>query len=332
MEAIAEVRADRTRTRRLFTRPLDVLVLMGGPSTERAVSLVSGAAVADALAAAGHRVRRADIRPEDTTALDGLRPDVVFIAMHGAFGEDGQVQALCERRGLPYVGSSAQACALAMDKSASKYAYCGAGLHTAEWTVIEAAHDAATRRRLLDSIGTPCVLKPVDGGSSVDVHILREGGIPAEAVDDLLVKYGRFMIERFVAGRELTVGVLGDRALPVIEIRPKSAFYDYHAKYEADTTEYLFEHGLPDEAAARLQAAALAAHRALGCRDLSRTDFLLDAAGVPWVLETNAIPGFTSHSLLPKAAARVGIDFARLCEELLHMALQRAGSARLAAS
>lgn len=319
--------AETCRAGSIFPAPLDVLVLMGGPSSEREVSLLSGAAVADALAGLGHRVRRSDIGPSDAAALDGPdRPDVVFIALHGEFGEDGQVQRLCEDRGLAYVGSGPKASELGMDKAASKQFYRRAGLRTPDWRVIEEFDAPARRQGWLDEIGLPCVVKPLDGGSSVDVVIAPSAEQRDDALAGLLVKYGRAMVERFVKGREMTVGVLGDGigALPVIEIRPKRAFYNYQAKYFDDDTEYLFDHGLSGSTVAALQEAAVRAHDALGCRDLSRTDFLLDEAGVAWVLETNTIPGFTSHSLVPKAAAKAGLTFATLCERLCKMALERA--------
>jgi D-alanine-D-alanine ligase len=309
--------------RSIFDNPLNILVLMGGPSTERAVSLVSGKGVADALESCGHKVRRADISPADTSALDGEAPDVVFIAMHGQFGEDGGVQRLCEDRGLAYVGSPPEASELAMDKVAAKESYRRAGLGTPDWELVKAADDPVARQQLLASVGLPCACKPVNGGSSVDITLAKDAAQRDAAVEALLGKYGEALIERFVRGREFTVGVLGEQALPIIEIRPRRAFYDYTAKYDDDATEYVFEHGLNAVQTAAVQAAALAAHLALGCRDMSRSDFLMDGAGAVWILETNTIPGFTSHSLLPKAAGKIGIGFARLCEELVQMAITR---------
>jgi D-alanine-D-alanine ligase len=307
----------------IFDKALDILVLMGGPSTEREVSLVSGRAVADVLEACGHRVRRKDISPEDLSAFEGPRPDVVFIAMHGAFGEDGQVQRLCEQRGLPYVGSAPKASATAMDKAAAKAAYRSGGLNTPDWAVLTGGDTPARRKEALARIGLPCALKPVDGGSSVDVSLVTTATARKAAIELLLGKYGKALLEPLIRGRELTVGVLGEQALPPVEIRPKGDFYDYAAKYINDDTEYLFEYGLDAATVQRLQAAALGAHRVLGCRDLSRSDFILDGAGAAWLLETNTIPGFTSHSLLPKSAARIGIPMPRLCEMLVKMALDR---------
>ena len=303
--------------------PLDILVAAGGISAEREVSLQSGRAVAEALETRGHRVRLADINPLHTEPLDDPAIDVVFIAMHGAFGEDGGMQQCCRDRGLAYVGSGPHASELAMDKAASKQAFRKAGLDTPDWVVVEEFNDAARQRQLLRAPGLPCVLKPVDGGSSVDIVIAHTAAQRADALGDLLDKYARALVERYVDGREFTVSVLDEQALPVMEIRVRRGFYDYTAKYEDGATEYILDHGLDDQASQLLKSAALTAHRALGCRDLSRTDFRVDANDRIWVLETNTIPGFTSHSLLPKAAAAAGIAFADLCERLVGMALQR---------
>ncbi len=308
-------------------RPLDILVLMGGPSSERDVSLASGEAVATALAARGHRVRRGDIRPTDTSVLDGDRPDVVFIALHGEFGEDGQVQQLCEDRRLAYVGSGIHASELTMDKAATKQIYRQAKLATPEWGVVEEFDTPARARELADGVGLPCVLKPIGGGSSVDIAIVEDVEKRDAALGMLLDRYSRAMVERFVAGREFTVGVLGDRALPAVEIRPDRAFYDYYAKYEDDKTGYIFDHGLDVAMITALREAALTSHAALGCRDMSRTDMIVDADGKVWTIETNTIPGFTPHSLLPKAACQAGIPMEHLCEQLVGMALRRKGLA-----
>jgi len=312
----------------ILQRSLDVLVLMGGPSEEREISLLSGKAVAEALAQRGHRVRTADITPTDTSALEGDHPDVVFIAMHGEFGEDGQVQQLCEDRQLAYVGSSPRACERAMDKAAAKQVYRRIGLATPDWVVVEQYDKPDTVAELIGRIGLPCVVKPVLGGSSQDVFLCDTESARKAALDELLDKYTRALVEKRISGRELTVGVLGTRALPVIEIRTDRPFYDYQAKYLDDDTQYIFDHGLPDELVETLQDAAVSAHGALGCLDISRSDFVLDDDGVVWILETNIIPGLTSHSLLPKAAACEGLAFGKMCEMLVKMAMNRAASRR----
>jgi len=303
-------------------RSLDVTVLMGGPSDEREVSLMSGTAIADALEKVGHKVTRADICPQDTSALDRPGIDVVFIALHGDFGESGQVQELCEQRGLRYVGSPPRAGELAMDKAAAKQIFKQSGLITPDWMILEEFHEPEMRKIWLAELPVPVVVKPVAGGSSIDVTIADDEASRDEAIEELLDKNGRVMIERFVPGREFTVGILGDRALPVLEIVPSRQFYDYVAKYADDSgTEYVFDHGLDEELTERLQREALTAHDSLGCRDLSRVDFVLDEEGLPEVLEVNTIPGFTSHSLVPKAARRAGISFEQLVDGLVAMAL-----------
>jgi D-alanine-D-alanine ligase len=305
--------------------PLNVTVLMGGPSSERDVSLMSGEAVATALEQAGHTVWREDIAPLNTTALDREGIDVFFIALHGDFGESGDVQQLCEQRHLRYIGSGPRSSKLAMDKAASKQIFKTAGLATPDWMVIEQFHKPAMVREWLPQLPPPVVCKPVNGGSSVDVTIALDETQRDEAIDELLDIYGRAMLERFVPGREMTVGVLGDHlALPVLEVQPDGAFYDYRAKYSDEaTTRYRFDTGLDEALREQLKQQALEAHRSLGCRDLSRVDFILDENDIPWVLEVNTIPGFTSHSLLPKAAAEIGIDFVTLVDSIVAMAMQR---------
>lgn len=296
---------------------LSILVLAGGPSAEREISLMGGKAVAEALERAGHRVTYADIRPEDLSALDTPGIDVVFPVLHGAWGEDGQVQSILEARGLAYVGSGPKASALAMDKAATKAAFRAAGLPTPDWDVWSGAGKVWPGR-------LPVVVKPVDSGSSVDLTIARDADTLRTAATGVIAKHGRCLVEQFVGGRELTVGVLDGAALPPIEIVVHGReFYDYQAKYFDDATEYRVEPALPAGVRAELCRLALAAHGVLGCRDFSRVDFILPPAGGPTLLEVNTIPGFTSHSLLPKAAARTGLDFASLCDRLANLAAAR---------
>jgi D-alanine-D-alanine ligase len=303
---------------------LRVTVLMGGPSPERQVSIWSGQAVADALESAGHVVTRGEILPGKTEILDRGEIDVVFIAMHGNFGESGEVQQLCEERDLAYVGSGPTASRLAMDKAAAKQRFGRAGLETPDWIVIERFHSPEKTAAWLEELSLPAVVKPVDAGSSVDVYICRDPAQRSQALEEVIDSYGRALIERFVPGREVTVGILDRTPLPVIEIRPPGGFYDYRAKYSDEAgTRYVFDHGLDPDVIHALQRDAQAAHDALDCRDLSRVDFILDDDRVGHVLEINTIPGFTSHSLLPKAAAKVGIDLPQLCDRLIRMARRR---------
>ncbi|MDY6913830.1 MAG: D-alanine--D-alanine ligase [Planctomycetota bacterium] len=306
------------------TETLDVTVLMGGPGSEREVSILSGTAIADALERLGHNVGRADISPEDTSALDRDGIDVVFIALHGQFGETGEVQELCERRGLCYTGSGPQASRLAMDKAAAKEIFRDAGVPTPDWAVVEARDNASDCSVKLKALAGPVVVKPVSEGSSVDITIARDDAQRDAAIRRLLKDYGRAMVERFIPGRELTVSILGDDALPVLEVVPAREFYDYTAKYaDGAGTQYVFEHGLDESLVRAVQQAAGKAHRLLGCRDMSRVDFILDPAGAAHVLEVNTIPGFTSHSLLPMAALRASISFEQLIDRFVAMATRR---------
>ncbi|MBL7220810.1 MAG: D-alanine--D-alanine ligase [Phycisphaerae bacterium] len=305
-------------------RALDITVLMGGPSSEREISLLSGAAVAEALETAGHQVTRADISPQDVTALDREGMDVVFIALHGDFGESGEVQMLCERRGLRYTGSDERASRLGMDKAAAKQILKRGGLTTPDWMIVEEFHSADQVARWLEELPPPVVLKPVDGGSSVDITIAADPRQRDAVLEGLLDKYSRAMLERYLPGREFTVGIISNVALPVVEIVPDGEFYDYRAKYDDDAgTEYVLDHGLDEQTVRRMRGDAIKAHRILGCRDLSRVDFILDQDGVPNILEINTIPGFTSHSLIPKAAAAAGISFEKLVDGIAAMAMNR---------
>lgn len=304
--------------------PLNITVLMGGPSNERDISLLSGEAIASALERSGHGVTRADIAPVDTRALDAPGIDVVFIALHGDFGESGQVQQLCEDRRLQYIGSSPRASELAMDKAAAKQLFRRAGLTTPDWIVVEEYDPPSETAGRVAAMGLPVVLKPLNGGSSVDVTIAPDAATRDAALAELLDTYSRAMVEQFVAGRELTVSVLGGHVLPTLEIIPPGGFYDKRAKYTDCGTRYVFDHGLDDQTVRALQGAAMQAHLELNCRDLSRVDFILDRANVPAVLEINTIPGFTSHSLLPMAAAKAGISFERMVDGIAAMAAARA--------
>ncbi len=303
---------------------LDVTVLMGGPSAERDISMMSGEAIANGLARCGHKVTRSDITPNDTSALDRKGIDVVFIALHGDFGESGEVQQLCEDRGLRYTGSGPQASKVSLDKAATKQILKRAGLTTPDWMIIEEFHAPQRVADWLTELPPPVVIKPVNGGSSVDIIIARDDLRRDAAVDMLLDRYGRAMLERYVLGRELTVSILGDEVLPVLEIVPDGDFYDKYAKYDdAAGTQYIFDHGLSDDLCRQIRDDALRAHEVLQCRDMSRADFILGADGVPQVLEINTIPGFTTHSLLPMAAARVGICFDELVDRIAQMAADR---------
>ncbi|MCG3138178.1 MAG: D-alanine--D-alanine ligase [Phycisphaerae bacterium] len=320
-KSLTEAQALTMNTTPLHTskQVYDITVLLGGPSSEREVSIKSGTAVAAALERLGHRVYRADISPDNLKALT-IPADLVFIALHGTFGEDGQLQQILEERGIRYVGSSAAASRQAMNKVASKEQFIRLGVPTPGYEVVTRENI----NRIHNGWKLPVVIKPIDQGSSVDTCIVRDAFGFQSALQRVVHKYGSCLIEEYIRGRELTVGILGDLALPVCEIRTPREFYDYTAKYLVDTTEYLFDIDLPAELLEKVQQLSLQAFRAVDGRDFSRVDWMIDQRTLqPFALEVNTIPGFTDHSLLPKAAERVGISFDQLCQRIVEMALRR---------
>lgn len=298
-----------------------VLVLGGGPDSEREVSLQSSQGVADSLAKAGHQVRREVIDRIGVEELRALGGDVIFPVLHGPWGEGGPMQDVLARAGKPYVGCAAAAARLAMDKMGSKQAAARAGVPTLPAVVLNAKDDEPP-------LGIPCVVKPIHEGSSVGVHICTTRERWDKAMIAVAAARGQHplrvnMVEQAVVSpREVTVGVLDGQALPVIEIRSAVEFYDYEAKYNRDDTKYVVSPELPAGLTQTLQQRALAVAKAIGVRHLCRVDFLLDKAGDAWFLEINTMPGFTSHSLLPMAANAVGLDFAALTSKLVQMAVR----------
>lgn len=287
-----------------------VAVLKGGPGSERAVSLRSGAAVAQALRDAGLMVYELDVADMSFTVPVGV--EAVFPVLHGEFGEDGIAQRRLEELGLPYVGSRSWEMPRSFDKEISHALLAKADVPMPEWEMVLPGQSV--------SLSAPLVLKAPRQGSSIGLEIVRE----AAGIEEALVKVREFdpciLAERFVEGTECTVGFLGDEALPIVEIRPNSGTYDYEAKYERQDTCYVVPAAYPPEWADRIQALALRAYKVLGGRHLGRVDFRVTADGSPFVLEMNPIPGFTATSLLPKAAAACGIDFQTLCVRILAQA------------
>jgi D-alanine-D-alanine ligase len=300
---------------------MKVAVLRGGVGRERQVSLESGRCVAEALRAGGLDVIVSDIRPDDMEILGRADVDVFFLALHGEFGEDGQLQQVFEDRGLVYTGCGPKASRLAFDKMASKRLFQAGGVAVPPVVEFGPAVDPADLGRQLETLGDRFVVKPLRQGSSVGVYVIegsREAVVAAQKVRD---EFGDCMVESFIEGREVTVGILGQQPLPIIEIRSKTGWYDYHAKYLDDRTEYLFD-AIEDEAVrTRIAHAAMACFDALGCRDFARVDFIVDRDGTPYALEANTIPGFTTHSLLPKAAAKIGISMSELCVRIVRAAV-----------
>ena len=296
-----------------------VTVLRGGPSTEREVSLASGRAVAAAIRSLGHTVTEADIGPDNLAALD-VPTDIIFPVLHGRFGEDGQLQAIMEERGLCFVGCGSEASRVSMDKDAAKTRWRDAGLPTAPWRIVTADSLADTTSL---AVAPPCVVKPIAEGSSIGVSVCDSVASYEVAIARAVADFGRVIVEKRLRGPELTVGVLGAEPLPVIQVRPTTEFYDFHAKYQRNDTAYLLEPDIDRATYRTVQELAVKAFQVLGCRDCARIDFIVDEQTGPQLLEINTIPGFTDHSLLPKAAAHAGIRFDRLVEMLLEMAWAR---------
>ncbi len=322
---------------------MKVAVLMGGRSSEREISLRTGRGVAQSLRQLGHEVTAVDAgtgqlleagHEEEAAAQTALEhapasslvtatamraADVVFVALHGGEGENGTLQALLELAGKPYTGSGILASAMAMNKAVSKRLFEHEGIPTPEWQLAHAGTPAeAVEAGRLG--GFPLVVKPNAEGSTVGLTIVKDAtGLPAAIAQ--AARHGPdVLIERYIPGRELTVAVLGDEALPIVEIRPKSGFYDYESKYTAGKSEYEVPARLPDEVAARVQGLALMASRVLGCAGVSRVDFRLDPQNEPYCLEVNTIPGMTPTSLVPMAARARGMSYEQLVDRLLQLA------------
>ena len=293
-------------------------VLAGGSSSERQISLKSGNAVFNALKEAGFNVELVDVKEEDfASIIDVSAMEVAFIALHGAFGEDGIVQSELALRNIPYTGSGPGPSHAALDKLASKKLFTDHGLKVPDHLVVKAGGDVSG----LD-IPFPCVVKPRYEGSSIGLSIVPSPDRLAEALE-AAEPYGRdIIIEKFIAGRELTVGILDEAALPVVEIIPSGGVYDYGAKYHSGDTEYVVPARLDEDTTASARRIGLAAHKALGCEFFSRVDMRLSTEGEIFVLEVNTIPGLTERSLLPMAAKAEGIDFRELCVRMLRGAIK----------
>ena len=300
---------------------------MGGIGAERDVSIQSGTCVAEALGAAGYDVVTSDVRPDRLDILEDSSVDVFFPALHGEFGEDGKLQQILEDKGLVYAGSGPVASDLAFDKMAAKKAFVQAGVLTPAAVRFNCETDLAEESACGGFAGK-CVVKPIRQGSSVGVSIVSDVREAVETARRTAEEFGDCMIEEFIAGRELTVGILCDKALPIIEIRTKAGFYDYHAKYVDEETQFLFDTVAEPALVRQVQSTAMNCFVALGCRDFARVDFILGGDNRAYVLEVNTIPGFTTHSLLPKAAAKAGLSMADLCVRIVEAAIASAGKGR----
>lgn len=302
-----------------------VALLAGGKSNEREISLASGKGAREALEAAGFPVTMID--PADKNDLKKLIDedfDVAFLCMHGKFGEDGTIQGLLDVLSIPYTCSGVWSSALAMDKSKTKVFYERNNVPTPpSLTVFKG--DAVDVAEVVKKLGSNVVVKPATEGSAIGVFIVNGEEEIAGALKKAFEIDSEVLIERYIKGREFTVAVLGNKdavAFPVIEIVPKSDFYDFESKYAPGGSQHICPANIPDDLASRLKDAAVAAHVALSCSGTSRSDFLMEEDGTFWVLETNTIPGMTATSLLPDAASAAGMTFPELCTKLIEFALE----------
>jgi len=287
-------------------------VLMGGISAEREVSLRSGAAIYNALKGSGYNTVSIDVGSDICNVLGKGKIDTAFLALHGGYGEDGSIQGMLEVMGIPYTGSGVLASALAMDKEASKKVFLYHGIPVPPFEVLTREHRAKSIEFTL-----PWVIKPATEGSSVGVSIARDKGDLDKALEAAFSYGSRVIVEKYIEGQEIQIGILNGKVLGGVEVRPSLEFYNYEAKYTAGLTEYILPPEIAAETYERAKMTALSAHMALGCRGATRVDLRLDAEGEPYVLEVNTIPGMTETSLLPKIAGLAGFDFPGLIEEIL---------------
>ncbi len=299
-------------------------VLAGGISAERDVSLRSGKAVFNALNNKGYNVVFLDVQDNVCELIKDEKIEIAFLVLHGGWGEDGSIQGLLEVMKIPYTGSKVLASALAMDKEASKKMFIQHGLSVPQFVVIR--KDFFDKSDLIDiqdavNFSLPWVIKPATEGSSIGVDIVKE---PAKILDALRIAYNygdRAIVEKYIKGKEIQIGILGDKILGGVEVRPSLEFYSYEAKYTAGLTQYILPPMVDAETYERLKFAGLSAHQALGCAGASRVDLILDKNNNIFVLEVNTIPGMTETSLLPKIASMYGLDFTSLVEEILKIAI-----------
>ena len=299
--------------------PKKIAVLMGGPGSERDVSMATGRGVAKALRSLGAEVTEVDVKNAEFALPDGV--ELAFITVHGTFGEDGQLQRILEERGVAYTGEGVEESDRAFDKIKSKDAFAKHDIPTPYWQVITGGQRPA--------MPIPFVIKAPRQGSTVGVHIIRNEREIDAAIADASTYDRELLVEKFCAGRELTVGILGELALPIIEIIPKGGFYDFTNKYPflnpsaGGAAQHVCPANLPDEQTRAIQELALRAHRSLGLQVYSRVDIILPDEGEPSVLEANTIPGMTEASLLPEAAAVAGISYPELCARIIELSAKR---------
>ena len=297
-----------------------IVVLAGGPSNEREISLKSGRAIHEALRRKNQDVDFVDVDENFSKKINSMDTDIVFIALHGKFGEDGSVQLMLEKLNLSYTGSEVEASRLALDKVASRELFLNSGLKVPRYKVIKKGTDATG---IFEEFEIPFVVKPQCEGSSIGLSIVSDRSRLKAALEAAFTYGETVVVEEYIPGRELTVGILEGHALPVIEITTKHNVYDFNAKYMDRGTKYIVPAMLDKDKYKSAQEFALKAHRVLGCRDFSRVDMRMDRDGNIYVLEVNTIPGMTERSLLPKAASAIGVSFEDLCMKLVDLAYRR---------
>lgn len=306
-----------------------VAVVMGGASAEREISIQTGSGVMRALHELGYEAQSLDYDGRFLDAIRALQPDVVFIALHGPGGEDGQVQAILDYLAIPYQGAGVEACALAMDKHLTKKLCAAEGLPTAAWDLFDLS--GGTLPLLPGSLDLPLVVKPRFEGSAIGVNIVRTHEQWTQTMIDCAPRYAEILAEEYIAGREFTCAVLGEEALPIVEIVPnRDEFYTYEAKYGAGGSTHIVPARIDDDLAARMHMLALSVHRLIGLRDYSRTDFIVSKEGRPYILEINTLPGLTPVSIFPDACGAAGISYEALIDRLIGYALARGGERVLA--
>jgi len=287
-----------------------IVVLYGGYSSEREVSLTTGTAMGNALKKSGYKnVIFMDLGDNFLQELLKLKPGICVNGLHGKFGEDGKIQAVLESLGIFYTGSGVAASCIAFDKAYSKYIIRGAGLPTADFKIVSKAEKKPPF--------LPCVVKPAREGSTIGISIVKKEEEYKKALEFAAEYDNKIVVERFLDGKEITVGILGDKALPPIWIKPESGFYDYESKYTKGKTEYLFDTGFSENEIAEIKNTALRAFNVSGCTGYGRVDFIYKE-NTPYILEINTLPGMTETSLLPQAAAEAGINFEKLVEKILY--------------
>ncbi len=304
--------------------PQTIALLLGGTSAEREVSLQSGRSVADALTKKGHRVEKIDPAHDDFLKTDWSKYDIVFIALHGTFGEDGQVQAYLDQQGVRYTGSGTEASRIAFNKTSAKNCFLLPANNVPTPPFINKANDEnrLSLATLSDNWEEPLVVKPNEQGSSIGVSIVHSEEELSAALSLAQQYQSGTLIEKMIIGTEFTLALIDDEPLPLIQLKTTNTFYDYTAKYQSSETQYLFEFDLPKNVIEEVIQVGVKAAQVIGTRGIARVDIMVDQQHQPWVLEVNTIPGMTSHSLVPKAAQQAGISFEELCEMAIISALK----------